>query len=224
MCKKSSVSPSFIVFTIILYISTFVLTLLNMIVSILNSLKSDAFNYIELTDYKNPTNYQFLMNLHFYSYSESSDDYGSIGTIKNICYLGTCVNDFENITTYNCSLACLNKIENCFDGENPCIKKECEEYPGSDRNKACHEFNRIKYWRNTQVKKYINNFQVNRYSQIIPKDTNCTSGYKKCGRVSDEQDYLCLKNEYDCPINSIIINSSRELPGEDYRSYKLGDN
>ena len=73
------------------------------------------------------------MNLHFYSYSESSDDYGSVGSIKNICYIGTCVNDFENITTYNCSLACLNKIENCFDGENPCIKKECEEYPGSNR-------------------------------------------------------------------------------------------
>ena len=52
MCKTSSVSPSFIVFTIIFYISTFVLTLLNMIVSILNSLKSDAFNYIELTNYK----------------------------------------------------------------------------------------------------------------------------------------------------------------------------
>ena len=84
MCKKSSVSPSFIVFTIILYLATFALTLLNMIYSIVNSLKSDAFNYIELTDYKKPTNYQFLMNLYFYSYSESSDDYGSIGTIKNI--------------------------------------------------------------------------------------------------------------------------------------------
>ena len=82
MCKKSSVSPSFIVFTIILYISTFVLTLLNMIVSILNSLKSDAFNYIELTNYKKPTNYQFLMNLYFYSYSESSDYYGSVRSIK----------------------------------------------------------------------------------------------------------------------------------------------
>ena len=65
---------------------------------------------------------------------------------------------------------------------------------------------------------------MNRYSQIVPKDINYTSGYKKCGIVNDEQDYLCLKNEYDCPINSIIINSSRELPGEDYHSYKLGDN
>lgn len=64
---------------------------------------------------------------------------------------------------------------------------------------------------------------MNRYSHIIPNDGNCKSGYKKCGIINYDEDYLCLKEDYDCPINSIIIKSKNETPGIDYTSYAFGD-
>ena len=33
---------------------------------------------------------------------------------------------------------------------------------------------------------------------------NCQIGYKKCGKLDDMGNYLCIKNEEDCPINDII--------------------
>ena len=60
------------------------------------------------------------------------------------------------------------------------------------------------------------------YSHIIPNDGNCTSGYKKCGIVNNNKDYLCLKEDFDCPINSIIIQSNNITPGNEYKSYEFG--
>ena len=112
-----------------------------------------TFKYVKLTDYTKPTDFSFLMDLSFGSDLTNSEDYGSIGTIKDRCYLGKCLINLQKQSTYNCSLACLNNIENCFNGENLCEAKECETYIWTNKNKACHEFNRIKIWRNTQIKK-----------------------------------------------------------------------
>ena len=145
MIEKESISSSFIDFSVILFILAFVLTLLNMLFSISSNKRNKkyyAFKYIELINYKKPINYSFLMDLNFSPDFESSDDYGSIGTIKDIWFLGTCTINFKKKTTYNCSLACLDKIENCTEGENPCKNKECREYFWRDEKKACHEFNR----------------------------------------------------------------------------------
>ena len=75
----------------------------------------------------------------------------------------------------------------------------------------------------TKIKKLNGNFNVTRYSHIIPNEKNCISGYKKCGIINDAKDYLCLKEEYDCPINSIIIKSENEPPDIDYKSYQFCD-
>ena len=223
MCEFKSVSNYFVTLSILLYISIFILTLLNMIFSCFNPKEFKTFKYIQLIDYTKPIDYSFLMSLNFGSELSNNDDYGSLGNIKNRCYLGECVINFIKKATYNCSLACLNKINNCYDGENLCDTKECEESWWYGKNKACHEFNRIKIWKNTQMKKYNKTFEVNRYSHIIPNDGNCKSGYKKCGIVNDAEDYLCLKEESDCPINSIIIKPKNELPDSDYKSYQFGD-
>ena len=220
MCTFNSVSGSFGFLSSLSYFST-------------NFLKNDRFNfnpkelqtfkYIEFIDYTKPIDYSFLVNLNFDSDLMDSDDYGSIGSIRNLCYLGKCVIDFEKKSTYNCSLACLDKIKNCYDGENLCETFECEVYSLSYKNSTCHEFNRIKIWSNTQIKKFTKTFEVSRYSDIIPNNGNCKSGYKKCGIINDDKDYICLKEEYDCPINSIIIKSNNEPPDNDYKSYKFGE-
>ena len=223
MCEFKSVSNYFVTLSILLYISIFILTLLNMIFSCINPKEFKTFKYIQLIDYTKPIDYSFLMSLNFGSELSNNDDYGSLGNIENRCYLGECVINFIKKATYNCSLACLNGISNCYDGEKLCESKECNAHWWSDSNKACHEFNRIKIWKNTQIKKYNKIFEVNRYSLIIPNDGNCKSGYKKCGIINDARDYLCLKEEYDCPINSIIIKQKNELPDSDYKSYQFGE-
>lgn len=59
--------------------------------------------------------------------------------------------------------------------------------------------------------------------QIIPNDGKCKSGYTKCGIINNNNDYLCLKEDYGCPINSIIIKLNNETPGIDYKSYEFGN-
>ena len=223
MCEFDAVSNCFGTLSVLLYISTFILTLLNMIFSCINPKEFNTFKYINLIDYTQPINSSFLMELNFGSELSDTDDYGSLGKIEYRCYLGECVIDFTKKVSYNCSLACLNGIDNCYYGEKLCDSKECDYYWRNDTYRACHEFNRIKIWKNTQMKKYNKTFEVNRYSHIIPNDGNCKSGYKKCGIVNDAEDYLCLKEEYDCPINSIIIKPKNELPDSDYKSYQFGD-
>ena len=225
MRESNKISVSFCVITVILCCSAFILTWLNFIFSCGMPQRLETFKYIELLDYKKLIDYTFLVDLNFGSELMDTDDYGSINYTRNICYLGKCLINFKRKSTYNCSLSCLNDIKNCYDGENLCDTFECEEeYRWSDKNKACHEFNRIKIWKNTQIKKLNKTFEVIRYSDIIPNNGNCKSGYKKCGIINNDKDYLCLKEEYDCPINSVIIKPNNEAPDSDYKSYKLGEN
>ena len=192
--------------------------------SLENPKEFNTFEYIEILDYTKPVNYTFLMDLNFGPDLADSDDYGSVGLIENKCYTGRCQLNFQIKSTYNCSLACLNGIEYCYDGDKLCESKICvNSYYRYDENAVCLEFNRVKIWKNTQIKKYKKIFEVNRYSHIIPRDGNCTSGYKKCGIINSANDYLCLKEESDCPINSIIVKNSNEAPDSDYKSYLFGD-
>ena len=65
-------------------------------------------------------------------------------------------------------------------------------------------------------------FEIEILKDVIWKEENCRTGYKKCGLVNSN-DSLCLKldeNE-DCPINKIIIDNN-ETYGN-YKSFKLGD-
>ena len=120
MCEFKSVPNSFGTLSIVLYISAFILILLNMIFSCVNPQKFNAFKYIELIDYKEPIDNSFLMDLNFGSDLIDSDDYGSLGSLKEVCYLGKCVINSTRKENYNCSYACLNQIDNCYNGENLC--------------------------------------------------------------------------------------------------------
>ena len=123
MCEFESVSNCFGRLSFLIFISIFILTLLNMIFSCVNPKEFNTFKYIHLIDYTQPINNSFLINLNFGSELSNTDDYGSLGNIEYRCYLGKCVIDFKKKETYNCSLACLNGITNCYDGEKLCESK-----------------------------------------------------------------------------------------------------
>ena len=225
MCEFTSVSSCFGNLSFMLYFSVLILTFIIFFVSILTSHEFETFKYIQLIDfgYPNQTNYSFLIDLNFGQNLTGSDDFGSIEKVEFLCYLGICYKDYEEKSVYNCSLACLNNIRKCYDGENLCDEKECREFKETYTDLPCHEFNRIKIWRNTTIKKYNQIFEVIRYSHIIPNDGNCLAGYKKCGIINNVSDYLCLNEMYECPINSIIINDTNEAPDSDYKSFPFGD-
>ena len=97
------------------------------------------------------------MDLNFGPNLTDSDDFGSIDKVKFLCYLGKCYIDSEEKVVYNCSLACLKNFRKCYDGETLCDELECREFNDGDATKyPCHEFNLIKFWRNTTIKKLLN--------------------------------------------------------------------
>jgi hypothetical protein len=64
-------------------------------------------------------------------------------------------------------------------------------------------------------KKYkISEFELNGYvsylKQSVLKNEQCESGYKKCGKLDDFGNYLCIKESEDCPINDIQVTNSRD--------------
>ena len=64
MCCPS-VSGSFITLSVVTYVSVFVLTLLNMIFSILTPKQFETFKTVKYTNYNDPVEASFLMNKDF---------------------------------------------------------------------------------------------------------------------------------------------------------------
>ena len=54
---------------------------------------------------------------------------------------------------------------------------------------------------------------------------NCKAGYKNCGKLDDMNNYLCISNEEECPIND-IIESNERLPDleQNYSYTNISDN
>ena len=227
MCENKYISTSFCIISTLTIIIFTVLIFLNMIFSVLTPDEFKTFKDVELTDYTKLINYEFLLDMDFGTDLIETSDYGTEETFEDICYLGNCDINNNKIETYNCSLACLNSLEICFNNENKCEKKECQTTPSWNKtnNSACNGFDRISKWRDTQIFKNIVKYDVNRYAHIIPKNGTCIAGYQKCGKINENEDYLCLieDEKYGCPINDIIIKSDNQSLGPYYRSFQLGD-
>jgi hypothetical protein len=167
------------------------------------------------------------MDLKFDLELSGNDDYGIHGRKEEKCYTGICVLDNEVIETYNCSYACLNEINDCYYWGELCKTKKCKKYSWKiSSESACVELNVINKWRNTEMVKYMKDFGVIPLKHIIPKNQNCKEGYKKCGKINENDDYLCLTEDSECPINSLIIKPNNITPtgNYNYKSYKLGSN
>ena len=86
----------------------------------------------------------------------------------------------------------------------------------------------LKKWYSNQFcsKKYIN---VSGYKYFfknsVGKNENCTNGYKRCGKLDDLDNYICISENEVCSINDIFISKDKNLTGyESYQKYALNDN
>ena len=225
----SNISASFLTFSIITYIAIFTLTLLNMIFSILTPGTNETFKMIEYTDYSKTFSQPLLSNINFGEKLSYKDDYGlSNQDTTSVCYTGYCKDGTKTYSTSDCTLACFNSLENCYD-EKKCPSKnmKCDSsysyYNTKDPNYQCITHNIIYKWRNSEIKKDINNYKYIPLIHIIKKGQNCESGYKQCGRVNNK-DYLCLDDENDCPINKIVVDEESTPPKDfNYQTKKIGD-
>jgi hypothetical protein len=225
MCKES-LPVLFTIISSFMLISLFALALINMIFCVLTPRNFDTF--IEPTyhdDYKKVFSQEFLMDLNFGNELEYKHYYAQIATLKNLCAIGVCNMETTNKVTENCTEACLHQTRYCYDEDKRCKSKTCTAATKSQYGSICRDFNRIQFWRNTEFFRNTERYRMIPYVDIVPKDKDCKYGFKKCGIVNEQKDYLCLKidKQFECPINEIIVKSNNESIGEGYRSFKLGD-
>ena len=228
MCKKELVI--FTTFTIICFVGIFVCCLLNLMFSINNSKYEykNIFKVVELVDYRDIFYGQFLTDIEFGKELENKSDYNSSLRIQNICYIGKCILESKSVDVKNCSKACFEQSKVCFYGEEECLENKCRDAYWSYEDSECYEFNRIKKWRNTEMYNDSKIFEFIPNTQFKTKDEICDNGYRKCGIINKNEDFLCLKEDYSdfkCPINKIIILSNNKTPSDNfkYKKYKIGE-
>ena len=226
MCKKEV--ALFITFTFFSFAGILTCSILNMIFSTFPLKEKNIFKMINLINYKNKFDVKFLNDIEFGKELENKSDYNSSIEIKNLCYLGKCILESNSIPINNCSKACFEQSKVCFFGEEECLENECQISYRRYYESECHEFNRIKKWRDTEILKDSKIFEFIPYTQIKTKDEICDKGYRKCGKINEEEDFLCLKEDYSdfkCPINKIVILPNNKTPSDNfnYKNYKIGD-
>ena len=116
--------------------------------------------------------------------------YNSSLLIEEICYIGTCVSGSESKDIKNCSIACFEQSLVCYNGEKKCSENKCKETNKKDNESECHEFNRIEKWRDTEMYKDSDIFNIIPYTQIKTKNEVCDKGYRKCGKINKEEFFM----------------------------------
>ena len=210
------------------YLGIFVSSLLTMLFAILDPKYDAVFKNIKLTNYNTIFNASFLLDIEFGKELQIKSNYDSPLTIKKLCYLGTCVLLSKSVEINNCSKACIEQSNICYYGEEECLKNECKETYYKYDEGECQEFNRIKKWRDTEMYNYSKIVEFIPYTQLKTKNENCDNGYRRCGKINEDEDFICFKEDYSdfkCPINKIIILSNNETPSDNlkYKKYKIGE-
>ena len=224
----TNVSASFLTFSIITYLAIFACSLLNMIFSILTPGTKETFKMIDYVDYSRTYYLSLLFNMDFGTDLLQRDDYGLTNEIKSVCYTGYCKDYYDSYSTPNCTMACFNGANYCFDEEKnyPCPNVKCEySYYNrwGDKNYKCINHNIIYKWKNTYIKKEKTYYEFIPLEHIINKGKQCPEGYKQCGKLNSK-DYLCLDEDYGCPINDIVVDGNSSPPsGYNYKTKILGD-
>ena len=59
-------------------------------------------------------------------------------------------------------------------------------------------------------------------SSVLEKE-ECQNGYKKCGKLDNMGNYLCLPEEEECPINDIIVSDKERDDLENYNYILIGN-
>ena len=61
------------------------------------------------------------------------------------------------------------------------------------------------------------------FKNSVLKGENCSEGYKKCGKLDDMDNYLCLPIDEPCPVNDIKVLDQKDDNLTDYTFYQIGD-
>lgn len=86
----------------------------------------------------------------------------------------------------------------------------------------------LKKWYSNEFcsKKYDSNFGYKEFfKNSVRKDEDCKNGYKKCGKLDESGNYLCLPEKEICPINDIeIYNEAKNISNlSDFKELSEGD-
>ena len=228
MCEECGVSSSFCLISFLYFGGIFVASLLNMVNSINGNKYDITFKEAKLVNYKNRYKTKFLFGFDFGKELSMKNDYNSSLKIEETCYIGTCISESESKQIKNCSKACFEQIKDCFNGEEKCYQNQCRETYWKYEESECREFNRIERWRDTEMFKDSEIIKYIPYTQIKAKNETCDKGYRRCGKVNEEEDFFCFKEDYpdfECPINKILILPNNDTPSDNfnYKKYKIGD-
>lgn len=119
----------------------------------------------------------------------------------------------------------------CMSDKGNITKGECDyakEPIGFPINAYYPNGKNLSVWHvNLCVKNYnkITNMTAYEYlmKHSVTEFKDCGIGMKKCGKIDDMDNYLCVNKEDSCPITDIIITNSNETL-QDYDSINLTDN
>ena len=162
--------------------------------SVLNEMASSLNNY-PITDlsYNNDCNEKYTGTLYTFPGIQT----GCSCLNSKVAHQNTEIGkDYVNFG--ECSYLKLQKVNKCIDIDQ--IDKQNIQSWG--KGKFCSK----KY--NTKE------FELNGYllylNHSVLENETCESGYKKCGKLDDFGNFLCIKENEDCPINDIKITNSTD--------------
>ena len=172
--------------------------------TILNELKSSLndFPLSEITISEKCTD---KYNGYLYEFPGTKSGCSCVGVYKYVK---------EQTGTYEVNPGSCNKNQTY----NGCIK-----VPNYDSKK-------LYFWEGRRFCSKLYKPEINGYlyflNNSVLKDEDCQTGYKKCGKLDEMNNYLCIPNDEDCPINDITISNeiNEELLQQNYSYINISNN
>ena len=63
---------------------------------------------------------------------------------------------------------------------------------------------------------YMDSVYKNLLETSVKKGEKCKEGYKQCGILDSLDNIMCIKEEQQCPINRIVIDTTQSAPNDNY--------
>ena len=125
----------------------------------------------------------------------------------------------------------------CIDDRDNKTSKELVRPRKCPKNRTRNRCKRIPPTRSQNLEYWINGKFCSRYYNItskikgylyylntsVLKNEECQNGYKKCGKLDDMDNYLCVPKDEDCPITDIVVSNTERDDLKDY-NYSFIDN
>ena len=194
------------IFPLTVFITSFMNFRINLVTNIINEI-SQSINDFPITNF----NYSFNCKENEYSHS--------LYTFPG--------------STSGCSCVGIKDYPYEQEHKEEVIQEACNLNQTRNKCKPIQSFDKINLfnWKNgVFCSKYYNQTEIGSgylslLNNSVYQNEECKEGYKKCGKLDDNGNYLCIPNEEECPINDIIISETElpELIEEKYKYIYLND-